>query len=225
MKKRINLLIISIIFFSLLILPTLKAVSDDPIDLSNVFGTNTSINPENIQKDIEDIQREYLQKEWTKFFSESQVFGPIHKFLDKISIIFKILIGYQYEISLTFLTILLLWIFTTDILYKIINSSEILKGWKAIASAIVCSTILAQLKIHYYITKSALDLIFKQQGWAFSIIVTIMVLGFLAVVYVASGILAKNLKKKAEKKKDKQKDVELKKVKSLTEEASSVKKS
>ena len=98
MKKRINLLIISIIFISLLT-HQLKAASDDPTDLSNVFVTNTSINPENIQKDIEDIQREYLQKEWTKFFSESQVFGPIHNSLDKISLFFKILIGYQYEIS------------------------------------------------------------------------------------------------------------------------------
>ena len=59
--------------------------------------------------------------------------------------------------------------------------------------------------------------------WFFA--VTIIALGFLAVIYVASGMLAKNLKKKAEKKKDKQKDIDLKKVKSLTEEASSVKKS
>ncbi len=222
MKKRLNILIALILLISLSLLPTLKADPSDPSDLSNVFGNNVSINPENLPQDFEDIQRDYLQKEWAKKLSENKLIGPVHDLFNKISIVFKILIGYQYEISATFLLTLLLWIFTSYILYRIINSSEILKSWKAFFAALACSTILAQLKIQYYTAKYSLDLVFKKQGWVYSIVLTIIVLGFFAVIYITSGMLARELKKKAEKKKNKEKDIELKKVKEMTKEAQDI---
>ncbi|MEK6818399.1 MAG: hypothetical protein AABY10_00525 [Nanoarchaeota archaeon] len=222
MKKRLNILILTVLLISLSLLPTLKADPSDPSDLSNVFGNNVSINPENLPQDFETIQRDYLQKEWEKKLAENKAIGPIHDFFTKISIVFKILIGYQYEISATFLLTLLLWIFTSYILYRIINSSEILKSWKAFFAALACSTILAQLKIQYYTAKYSLDLVFKKQGWVYSIVLTIIVLGFFAVIYITSGMLARELKKKAEKKKNKEKDIELKKVKEMTKEAQDI---
>ncbi|MDO8459620.1 MAG: hypothetical protein Q7S74_00785 [Nanoarchaeota archaeon] len=218
-KTSVVISTILIIFISLSIFSFTisKAQEVDVSDPSQVIGQEFGINASKIPTSPDQIQQDYLQKEWTNIIANNTYVSPIHRALIKSSPVFLILFGYPYEISLTLLIIFILWLFFIVQSTKIIESLGLVKGWTAILIGIAFAVILAQLKIFKIIATSTLNLIQKSDNWWMHLILWVVVLGVLACAYVFSSILAKNLKEKHKSKVEQESEQKLKEIKGVTE--------
>ena len=216
MKKRICLIIISLVLLSIFYLPSAKAQTNNPGDVSQVIGSEFNISPEEIPTDPEQIKNQYLKQEWTKIIANNSVLGPIHRKLTKASPIFTILFAHPYEISLTFLSIIILWLFVA------IRSSEIIKSWGIIKSGfsyltgLILTIILSQIRVIELIATSVLNLIFAPENWWLRLIIGIISLGVLAAIYVLSRMLSQYLKQQKKAKTEEQTEQKLKELKGIT---------
>jgi len=195
MKKLSYLIFVVILLY--ISISFASAQTQDPGDTSQVIGEEFGIDPEKIpasQEDIEKIRDEYLKKEWTEVVSKNKILGPIHNFLTKINPIFSVIFKHQYEISLTFFSIFVLWVLFM-ISSTLIARSLGAKGVLSVVIGTIFTIILAQIKLIESIVIFTLDLILKQENWWIRLILTIVTLGVFLVGYILIRILAKYIGK------------------------------
>ena len=164
--KKLSYLIFVIVLFYILI-NFASAQTSDPSDVSQIIGGEFDISPEKIptsEEDIEKIRDNYLKKEWTNIIANNSILGPIHSSLIKMNPLFLVIFKHQYEISLTFFSIFILWILFMIGSAMIAKSFGINSGLSAIIG-IIFAVILAQIKLIETITTFVLNLIFKQENW------------------------------------------------------------
>ncbi len=153
---------------------------------------------EDIKEILQEGKWDYLGKEWKEILLKIKSVSAIDTFLTKISIVFVILFGEPYSLSLTLLLIIILWG------YFFFKFSEILSDYSIFSSSIAMiigaafTIILAQLQILRKIVEFFKWLVFTQEAniWRFLIILGI----FLAMIgiYYLSSYLGDSFKKNKE---------------------------
>lgn len=159
------------------------------------------INPENLPTSIDEIKDRYLTQQWEELIDENKYLGPIHRFLKNFFLI-KILFGDDYSISLTFLLILILWLFIGVKAGQFISASEIIKGWLAISIGFLLSVILAQTGILKTISLFAISIIFKPENWWMRLILGAIALILFALLFYISRLIEKAIKEKLKKEEE-----------------------
>ena len=145
------------IFLIFLLLINFLAIS--LIHAETAPGIPSILTPEETEKTIADLKNksltkwDYLGQNWQVMLLKNKVVASLDSFFTKISIIFVILFGMPYSLSITLLVIILLWIF---FFFKF---GEIFKDFSAFSEgtswfiALGLTIILAQLQILKKITQ------------------------------------------------------------------------
>lgn len=161
---------------------------------------------EDIKENIEGKKWDYLGEEWKKILLENKFVSTIDSFLKKIDIVFVILFGEHYSLSLILLSIIFLWFY---LFFKI---SEILTDYSTFTSTTstvigFCLTIVfAQFKILKTIIEFFAWLIFWKESniWRF-VIMLLIFLGMIGLYYLSSYLGEIHKKKKEEEEKHQEK--------------------
>jgi len=212
MKKRVLLIIL------LLLLPlSLSLVTSATMDSRNVLAEEFNISEDKIPTDVEDIRQLYLKLQWTEFIEKNKILSPINKFLITINPVFLILLAYPYELSFTFLGILILWIIAVYQTSKAVEKPGNIKGWQALLIGIAGVTVLlAQTRLLKLIVTFTLDLIFKQENWWMRTIILIVALGIIALEFKSFKMFSLSLEKRKTEKVKTEQAQQLKVAKSFT---------
>lgn len=157
---------------------------------------------EDIKEKLEEGKWDYLGKEWKEIFLTSKIVSSIDSFLTKINIVFVVLFGESYSLSLTLFLVISLWFF---FFFKF---SEIFTDWTSFSSTTamvigLCFTIiLAQFQILRKIVEFFGWLVFSQESniWRF-LIMLIIFLVMIGLYYLSSyfGDLHKKKEEEMEK--------------------------
>lgn len=161
---------------------------------------------EDIKEDIEQKRWEYLGQEWKKILLENRFVSAIDSFLSKINIVFVILFGEPYSLSLILLCVIILWF------YFFLKFSEILTDFSNFSSTtsmvigFALTIILAQTKVLKKIIEFFAWLIFWKESnvWRF-IIMLVIFLGMIGLYCLSSYLGEIHKKKKEEKEKQQEK--------------------
>jgi hypothetical protein len=155
------------------------------------------INPEELPQTPEEAKEKYLQKEWTKIIANSTLFGPVHRTFTAYPIPFKILFGMPYEFSLTFLFVLIFWVWLALSIERPINAYGLfgMKGfWFSGLLALGISIISAQLKIFVFAANGILTLIMSKESWLWRLVIIIVLFVVLFVLHQLSRKFSKSIK-------------------------------
>jgi hypothetical protein len=192
MKKSLSLL-----FILLLIIPIFSFIiqAETPPDPSLTIGNVVGINPENIPSSPEDIQNQYLEKEWGKIMENSTFYGPFHRTFIANPLPFNILFSTPYSFTLTFFLIIFIWLIIAFTVKDSLNASKLIPGIaKFPLSAIVgiaVSTILAQTKLYYLISITFISIIFSPSSWwARLIIAATIFIVMMFALYFEKGLMS-----------------------------------
>jgi hypothetical protein len=206
MKKSILILF----FVSLLIVTSLHVVkaqvptssNNNPGDARAVIAEEFGLPINQIPTDRTELERMYLQKEWTSFFANNSVSGPIHKFLsrDGTQIAFQALFAHKYELSLTFLLVFVWWVFFWIIAAGLIEAFGFVKGIVAVAAGGLVAVVLAWIQLVGLLATTCANLILQPLNWWTRAIVIVVLLGVFGVIYVIVKMLKTKLKKNQEEK-------------------------
>ncbi len=217
-NKKIHFLI-----FAILLIATsqfiLVSAQEDPSDVSGVIGNEFNISPEKIPttpEDIEEIQSNYLKKEWESVILKSKYIGPVHNFFKSNSFIFQIIFAYDYELSWVFLGIVFLWFFVFLLSAKFFASSGIAKESIAYLLGIAAAIITAQIRLLKLIVSLVAEMSSKLSTWWGKLIFIIILFGIVAILSVLLRMLSNSLKEKRRKKKEEKSSQKLKEMEELS---------
>lgn len=199
MKKRL-LLVLFLFLLTVSIISLSIAETAIPENPSKAVEQATGINPDKLPKSQEDIENQYLKREWGNIMANSSIYGPVHKFLSNNQIISLAFFGMAYEFSLTFLLMLILWIALFYHATNIIGTFEIGRNfWLALLLGLATTILFAQTRLIYFIAKTAIDLLAKQSTvWArIAILFLIIIFVFLEtyIGLIITGFLRDRKKK------------------------------
>ncbi len=141
----------------------------------------------------------YLKQEWNKILANSKYTGPIHNFFLNHQLVFKILFNTNYEFSLTFICIFILWIFILVNVNKL-ASPMTPSGWYAFFTGLAASLILAHVGAIHGIVTGVLSFIYAKESWWIRILWWIAVFVALIILSFIDGIARAALKSAKEKK-------------------------
>ncbi len=153
---------------------------------------------EDIKEKLEEDKWDYLGKEWKKIFLENKFVSFIDSFLTKISIVFVILFGEPYSLSLTLLFVIALWF------YFFLKFSEIFTDYSSFSSStamvigFALTVIFAQVKIFKKIVEFFGWLIFSQESNIWRFVIMLVIFLVMIGLYSLSSYLGKMHKKKKE---------------------------
>jgi hypothetical protein len=148
MKKIMFVFFILAIFFAPLIF------SDTINSLSSTLESNVEkaqVVKDTVEKS-QDTQYweekwDYLGNEWKAIFMKNSVVASLDSFFTKTSIVFEVLFGVPYSMSLVLLGIVLLWVFFLINISRIINASGLLSLGVSYLGGALILIIFAQLKV------------------------------------------------------------------------------
>ena len=161
---------------------------------------------------IEDIDEiietkwDYLGQEWQSIFLKNKVVSFLDNFFQKISLVFEILFGQPYSLSLTLFFIILLWFFFFLKFGEVLTDYSIFSSGISLLIGLGATIILAQSNLFFKIVQFFGWLIFSQQTvWVRWVIfwVIIFALAFAYKATSALGEAAKTKKEKMEKEEEK----------------------
>lgn len=201
-NKKLTLSIFTALVLFTLILHNVLAqgVNDEGIP-SEVEGiTNASDKIVDIGQNL--TKEDYLKQEWQKILLNNTVISKLDAAFRKGNIVFKVLFGVDYSLSLTLVFIITLWVFTMLIVKDSTKKGLGIFEAAAWVLGIVSAVALSQLKIIPRISAFLVKLIFYQEaGWA-RFIIFVVVVGIIVVLFylkaLLSGTLEANRKKKLE---------------------------
>jgi len=170
----------------------------------NIPGMPAGLSPEEVEKTQEKIEGkwDYLAMEWKNIFLKNKFVSAIDSFFTQISIVFRILFGMEYSLSLTLLIVIILWF------YFLINIAKILTYFSTFSSSVsfvislALAVILAQFKVYEKIAQFFIWLIFGDKPWWLSLIITIILVVVLVLLYQLNKGFARQIaaRRKAMKK-------------------------
>lgn len=167
--------------FLVLALNCLSAIGLNPNNPEDPLGIG--LNPEDVPTTEEDLGT-FLQLKIEQWFTNSSIMKPIHKFGFSNPLLFNLLLGQKYSISLPFYWSLIIWIFLFLILldtYELLGLSRFSRILTFLAGFLT-TLLLAQIGLIFWIAKTFSALIMKeQQGWI-SALLFILLLGILIII-------------------------------------------
>lgn len=181
LKNRISAIFIAVllIFSFFLALQTAKAQEQIP-------GLPSGLSPEEVEKTQEKIEGkwDYLSREWKNIFLKNKFVSAMDEFFTKISIVFQILFGMPYSLSLVLLIVIVLWFYFLINLLQIYRYFSIFSGWVNYVIAFGLTIIAAQTKV---LEKIAQFFIWLMLGiissWWFSLIIMAVLIIILIILY------------------------------------------
>ncbi len=204
-------LLLSLSIFSFSFISLIKA--ETPATPGEAVKQQLGFNPEDLPTTPQEIKDKYLSQEWSDLISNNTYLGPIHKTFVANPTIFKIIFGDPYAISLTFLLILILWLFIGAQSGRLLEASGLLKGGSAILAGFIFTILLAQTTLLRSLAKLCLDIVTQSANWWIRLIVGIVIVVlFFILSYLVSltrkSMIEKRKKKREEKLDEKTEEVE-----------------
>lgn len=153
-----------------------------------------------------------------RFVTESTVLAPIHTTLsqDSIQILFQILFAHQYELSLAFLLILIMWTIVWLQGSRVVEAMGIVNNLLSFLMGALVAIILAQARIFYLIASTVSNLFFNQDNVVFKTFIAVMAIWVIGFFFVLLKITENIARQKAKERKKNEFSQELKEVKALT---------
>lgn len=198
----------ALVLFSLLLIPLISAIDAEEI------AEGVGIDTDKIPKSTQQIENDYLTKEWTSLIGETKILDPIHKFMISINPFFQIVFGHPYEISLTFLIILILWIFLFVKIKQISSALGMKESFSYITGAII-AIIFAQL-ILARLAGGIISLILAPENWWMRVLISVFSIVGLIATNVIIKLIKKNLEMGKKARKEREVDNNIEKMKTLT---------
>lgn len=166
---------------------------------------------ENIKATLDDAQGqkfELLKEEWTDYAKNSKYLGPVHRFFEKINIVFVVLFARNYEVSVELFFAICLWLATW---YGLAGYLFFFKeGWQRLLGSLGGTIILAQIRLFNLIATALFKIVFYRQSFWWSLVSTILVvlsiIGYGKINSVI-GAMIKEMKKK-QKEEEQERKVE-----------------
>jgi hypothetical protein len=177
MYKKIGVLI-------LFILLTVNAVhAQSPgIDRESLENDSVVRGVRDLQEFTEEKKWEYLSEQWKDLLLKSETISTIDSGLRKISIVFFIIFGMDYDLSLTFIFVILFWIFFLVMFNRSIEGFSTFSKGVSFSLAVIFTVILAHLKLYSALATLAFKVIFFREGvWSW-ISLAIFLIGWLFFV-------------------------------------------
>ena len=200
MKKRGRLIsiifvVLIISFFIINVHAQVPSGTLDPKDLEEAG--------EKIKEFTEKDRFEFLAEQWREILLKNKFIAPVDSFLREINIIFVILFGENYDLSLILFLVILTWIFFLLSFSSIFEAYTAFSKWAAIAIGLGFNIIVAQLGIFRLIANGALTIAFYREGiwrWISLILFVTAVVVFFIVARKFAQIEKEHKKAKAELK-------------------------
>ncbi len=208
MKKWFVILLVLCLLFTNLFL--VHAVLEDA-------GEGLEKNVENIENTKANIETkwDYLGKEWKNILLKNKFVSGLDGFCKKISVVFEVLVAEPYTLSVTFLVVVLLW------LYLFLKFAEIVRDYFTVQSGVsyliglVFTLVLAHIGFIRKITEFLGWIAFKPEAWWARWIIIIILAFILFLIYKVSSLLGKSYKKDVEQLEKEQEKLDRKTLKYL----------
>jgi predicted PurR-regulated permease PerM len=200
MNKRVFVFLIVAVF----ILPILLQLASAQIgvDLSNPAQV-----PGQIQETQQQLEKLKNQTEWQYLgirIQESLMKNSFIAWMDSsfksISIVFNILFGMPYSLSITLLFVIALWLIVFIDGGNIIHSHSALSSGASYGISFAFALVFSQLKVFENIVNFAGTLVFAREAWWARMLLVFVIILVLIVLDQGGRYLAKYLKKKKEAK-------------------------
>lgn len=211
MKQKKSLVVVLIIFLilNLFIISYISAPEEVP-GLPDTPGSDTiqdiAQDPDAFKEGIE-TKWEYLGKEWRTILLKNKVVSGIDNFLTKISIVFKILFGQPYSLSVALFFVIVLWVIVAKGATGIVKAIfSFMNPWLIRLSGVLIAIALAQSGALAAFIDFIGALIFKQENKWLRAGLILVGLFMLFIVYQVEVIIANAIKES--KKEQKQKEAE-----------------
>lgn len=168
--------------------------------------------PQQIEEKKQQIssQWEYLGKEWKNILLKNKLVSAIDSFFTKISIVFTILFGQPYSLSLFLFVIIVIWFV---FLYNFIIFFKYYSSFSEPVSyilALLLTIIIAQLKTFEKITNGLFWLAFGEKPWFFSVLIWLIIITVIVLITYINQKFGKEIKmmKKAQKELEEKLEIE-----------------
>jgi len=182
------------------------------------------VNPESIPHSPEELQEEYLAKEWGNIIANAPFIGPIHTAFINHPLVFKIIFAEPYSFSLVFALIVLLWILVAFNATKILNSVELIDKKYSWIEGILVAIILAQTKLYSFLAEGSVKLVLSKEAIVARIIIIIILIFVFIIVSYLGGLISKYIKEKKEEKKEQETEKIKKEAPKVKKELSEIEK-
>lgn len=136
---------------------------------------------------------DYLTKEWKNIILSNPVAYGINLSFEKISFVFKILIGEEYSLSISIWVIILMWLLIALKAAELFRISKLLKGKFSYLGGFAIAIILAHLQIYRILYDFVGDLWNSEKLWWVRILIVIVIVALVLLVNYVNGILKKFL--------------------------------
>jgi hypothetical protein len=191
MNKKVGVAIIVLLF----ILPLALKLAICPEITPETFS------PEELEKQAMQLEKLKNQTEWQYLgirFQESLMKNPviagIDSFCKKISIVFSILFGMPYSLSITLLFVMAMWFIVFMDLGNIIHSHSAFSGTASYGISLAFAIMFSQLQIFRFIVDYTGTLIYSKEEWWARTLLILAVILLIIVVDRLSRLVAKYLK-------------------------------
>ncbi len=162
-------------------------VSVKAIDTSGLESGVDSVknNAEAVKSFTEKDKWDYLSEQWKELLLKSKVISSVDSFFKKINFIFFLLLGRNYELSLTLFFSLILWIFFFISIGKIMYTFSAFSPKVSYIIAFLFAVILGHVKVYDGISLVIFKIIFYKEGiWGWAFFFIFLVVYFVFLVYL-----------------------------------------
>ncbi len=208
-EKKLGLLFsVSLIFIVLTLVLSFQFLSAELVNVNptsgeaEVFGINPADVPTTPQ-DAANVSLNYLKAEWQKIIAKTPYIGPIHNFLLNNQMIMIVLFNTQYEFSLTFICIFVLWLYFWFLSSDYIDSYGIIKMGLPWLAGLGVALILAHVGLIKLLVDTCLNIIYAKDLWWARLLIWMGIIAIFFLVGYAEQIL-KEANVSGKKKKEEQ---------------------
>lgn len=148
---------------------------------------------EKINEFTENDKWDYLSKEWKKVLLENKFVSSVNSFLSKINLVFIVLFGEDYNLSLVFLFVIIFWVFFLINFNVIFRDYSAFSGSIAGAIAFALTVVGAQFGFYRKFSEIVFKLIFYKEGiWGWIFIILFLIA--LGVIIALNKYFGKQVK-------------------------------
>lgn len=181
---------ISIIFLALVLVSSFSFIStqENPLNplVDQIEDTTGQI--EQTADKIQTLTKEenkwaYLGEEWQAMLLKNPVVGKLDEIFKKGNIVFVVLFGRNYSLSLTLIFLIVLWLYFWSQFDKIISTFSTFSSGTSMVISLGMTIILAQFKFFDWVSQIIFRVVFYREGvwgWIWTIG------GFLALFLIMS---------------------------------------
>lgn len=199
-KKEFWFVFVIILFFSVQVLAQSDTGSGSGVDQEAEKILNAT---RKLQKFTGDEKWEYLGAQLNELLLKIEGIALIDLFFRKINIAFFFIFGENYDLSLTFLFAVFLWIFFFSMFGRGIVSFSTFSKPVAYIIAFILAGVLAHLKVYNYLSMLIFKVLFFREGiWRWTSFVLFFVIYIFILIYFKSIIwkLGRSFKTSQEEK-------------------------